>query len=311
VKPFERAAQLGLLALLAVAALVILLMTYLTTRLTSALEELVTATTAVAQGDLQRNVAARGDDEVARLADAFNAMTESLRRSLHDLSRQQALAVVGEYAATLSHEVRNALSAVRMDLQRVEEQEHDIAKSRALASRALENVRRLDLIVSGSLRVARQGQSAAQHVDIHSILKRAIESAEPTFAGIGAILESRNGESAAWVDGDPGALEQLFLNLLVNAGQALNSGGRARVEVEHINGSCVVTIHDSGMGIPADQLARVGEPFYTSKPSGTGLGLTIAKRIVEGHGGQLEIHSALGRGTTARVSIPLSLGTQL
>ncbi len=306
VKPFERAAQLGLLALLAVSALVILLTTYLTTRLTSALEELVTATTAVARGDLQRNVAARGDDEVARLADAFNAMTESLRRSLHDLSRQQALAAVGEYAATLSHEVRNALSAVRMDLQRVEEQEHDISKSRALASRALENVRRLDLIVSSSLGVARNGRTPTQHVDIHTILKRAIESAEPTFASNGAFLDAGNDESAAWVDGDPAALERLFLNLLVNAGQAVKRGGRAQVKVEHLHGNCVVTIHDSGIGIPADQLTRVGEPFYTSKPGGTGLGLTIAKRIVAGHGGQFEIQSTPGCGTTARVLIPLA-----
>jgi signal transduction histidine kinase len=307
VEPFERAAQLGLIALCGVAALVILLSSYLTKRLTSSLEDLVTATTAVARGDLQRNVSALGDDEVARLAEAFNAMTESLRRTLRNLSRQEALAAVGEYAATLSHEVRNALSAVRMDLQRAEEQAHDPSKARALVSRSLENVRRLDLIVSGSLRVVRQGQHVAQTVDLDAVLRRAVESAEPAFAATGAVLEADgNGSADHWVEGDPAALEQLFLNLLVNAGQALTPGGHAQMETGEADGRYVVTIRDTGVGIPADQLARVGELFYSSKQGGTGLGLTIARRIVAGHGGELDIQSAPGQGTTVRVSLPSS-----
>jgi signal transduction histidine kinase len=305
VRPFERAAQLGLVALIAVATLVLLLSSYLTTRMTSSLEELVVATDAVAHGNLQHIVPSGGDDEVARLAESFNMMTESLRGTLQELSHRSALAAVGEFAATLSHEVRNALSAVRMDLQRAEERADDPAMARALVLRALESVRRLDGIVTGALRVARQGQSSAQRIDLRDVLRRTVASAEPAFAHAGSTLDVRVGENGPlWVDGDASALEQLFLNLVLNAGQAISGEGSARIDVSAAAGSHVVTIHDTGVGMSPEHLARAGQPFYSSKQGGTGLGLTIARRIIAAHGGRLDIESEAGRGTLVRVSLP-------
>jgi signal transduction histidine kinase len=312
VRPFEHAARLGLIALLAAAAFVIALSFYLTGRLTSSLEQLVEATTAVAHGDLQRNVPAEGDGEVARLAHAFNSMTESLRGTLEQLAHQRALAAIGEFAATLAHEVRNALTAVRVDLQRAEERADD-QKSKELMGRALHNVRRLDLIVTGSLRVAKGGggQTTNQLVDLRRVLSAAASAVEPTFATANATLESCCGdfngdEGPLWVNGDPSALEQLFLNLLLNAGQAVSSGGSARIDVEEIEESHVVMIRDTGGGISPERAARLREPFFSSKNGGTGLGLTIARRIAAAHGGEISLESQAGKGTTARVRLPRS-----
>jgi signal transduction histidine kinase len=112
------------------------------------------------------------------------------------------------------------------------------------------------------------------------------------------------------IRGDAGALEQLLLNLLRNAAQALGSGGSVTIRVQSHDGSVALEVRDDGSGIPADALDRVFEPMFTTRPDGTGLGLTIARRIAIAHGGQLELESARGQGTTARLTLPLERAQQ-
>jgi two-component system sensor histidine kinase AtoS len=304
IAPFERAARLGLLALAAVALLAVTLTTYLTGRVTRSLEQLVEATTAVAAGDLSRNVATSGHGEVERLALAFNSMTDSLRRTLHELSHREALAAVGEFAARLSHEVRNGMSAIRMDLQRIGERVPHDDKTEELTVRALQNVRRLDATVTAALRVARGAQVTRARLDLRHTLAAAAAAAEPTFAAAGAALHVDDDNGPLWIEGDAAALEQLFLNLLINAGQALSDGGGARVSFGTENGHVVIAITDSGVGMSRSQLQRIGEPFYSSKAGGTGLGLSIARKIAALHGGSVSVASDVGRGTTVTIALP-------
>ena len=306
VRPFQHAARVGLVALGLVAAVVLALSVYLTTRLTSSLTHLQDAATAVSRGDLERRVPRRGHDEVARVADAFNAMTDNLQRTLRDLSQQQALAAVGEYAATLSHEVRNALSSVRVDLQRAEERAEDPVKIRALLSRALNNLQRLDGIVSGSLSVARQGRRSFERIDLRDVLDASVAATEPAFARSGGTIVWRRGTEELPVDGDAGALQQVFTNVLINAGQSLSRGGTTVIESAIDDGACRVTARDTGIGIEPERLAQVGEPFHSSKSEGTGIGLAIARRILDAHGGALTMESELGVGTVVHIKIPSS-----
>lgn len=106
------------------------------------------------------------------------------------------------------------------------------------------------------------------------------------------------------VSGDPAALEELFVNLLANAAQALEPGGSARLSAHSVNGSVVVAVADSGRGITADHIDKVLEPFYTTRIGGTGLGLPIARQLAVAHGGGLEIESRIGVGTTVTVRLP-------
>jgi two-component system, NtrC family, sensor kinase len=106
------------------------------------------------------------------------------------------------------------------------------------------------------------------------------------------------------VEGDAAALEQLFLNLLINAAQSLSPGGNARVSTLWRNGSIEVNVADDGVGMSARQLAEVQMPFRSSKPDGTGLGLKIARRIVTSHGGELRVASTVGKGTAITVTLP-------
>ena len=304
VKPFETAARSGLAVLKGVALLALLLAAMMTTRVTRSLEALAAAADAVAAGDLQRTVDAHDRDEIGRVGLAFNSMTESLRRTLTELAQQRSLAAVGEFAASLSHEVRNALTAIRVDLQHALVHLPKDNAGTELVTRTLGTVRRLDATVTGALRVARSAQVQPSPVNLQTIVLRAMASAQPAFVASRATLELLPpAQEAVIVDGDASALEQLFLNLLLNAGQAARPGGFARIEIAAEGDRRLVTITDNGHGIPLADVAQIGEPFRSSKADGTGLGLSIAKRIAEAHRGDLRISSEPERGTTVVVSL--------
>ncbi len=308
-QPFSRAARRGLVALLLVAACVFVLATLVTRRITSPLERLADGADAVAQGEFERAVAEEGPDEIRRVAGAFNTMTDSLRQTLRKLSHRESLAAVGEFAATLAHEVRNPLTAIRLDLQRARKQLDPGDRARQLVDNALHEVSRLDASVTDGLRLARSGRPSLAPLDLRRPLEAAFRAAEPRFRARGAVLEPLAlPAKPISTTGDAGALEQLFLNLLLNAAEALDTGAQAGVEVEQVAGRLRISIWDHGKGIPQEAMDRIFEPFYSTSPEGTGLGLPIARRVARAHGGELEIESNQGDGTTARVTLPLVHG---
>jgi len=306
-EPFQQAARRNLWILAIVAVAVVALATLLTRRTTRALVRLAGAAEAVSRGDLDRKVEELPGDEVGRVARAFNTMTESLRRTLRELSQRQALAAVGEFAASLAHEVRNPLTSIRLDLQRVEEKLPEESDAHELLGRALGEIERVDRSVTGALRVARSGSVTLEPVDIRQPLEAAIHSAEPELKAHDAALEMQAlGTDPLWVKGDAPALEQLFLNLLLNAAQSLDEGGRVEVTVAGYRDGVSISIRDTGRGIPLENMERIFEPFYSTRPDGTGLGLAIAQRIATAHGGELSIESTPGAGTTVRLRLPQS-----
>jgi signal transduction histidine kinase len=303
--PLEETARRSTWLLTVVAAGALLLAAFITGRMTRSLATLSAAAAAVSRGDLERRVETTGSDEVGRLGRAFNRMTESLKRMLAELASRESLAAVGEFAASLAHEVRNPLTAIRIDLQMVEEGLTEDSELWEPQQRALREVTRLDETVSRALSVARSGRIRARPIDLREPIQAAVEAAAPTFESRGARLNVPIIDSAVPVSGDPAALEQLFLNLLRNSAESLGSEGSATVSVSESGGYALVTIHDDGPGIPAEALERVFEPFFSTRPEGTGLGLPIARRIAAAHGGALELHSASNAGAIASVRLPL------
>lgn len=303
VAPYRRAARVGGIALLMVALTVTVLTFFLTARLTRGLERLAGATQAVASGDLDASLPAAGSDEVGRTTEAFNTMTHSLRRSLSELSQQRALVAMGEFAAGLSHEVRNALTSIRVDLERAERKIADDS-TKKLVTRSLKHVQRIEGTVTGSLRVARTGQARREPMDMMDPLASAIESASAREAA--GPIRLNNGTAPVALQGDATALEQMFLNLLLNAVEAA-PGKSVDVSVETAEG-IVVSIADQGPGIAPEDADRVWQSFYTKKAGGTGLGLTIARSIAQAHGGDIALDRAASGGTLARVRLP---GSQL
>ncbi|UCG85363.1 MAG: HAMP domain-containing protein [Gemmatimonadota bacterium] len=306
-EPFQEAARrnLWILAIVAVGGLG--LAAILTRRTTRALVRLAAAAEAVSRGDLDRQVDERPGDEVGRVARAFNSMTESLRATLRELSLRQSLAAVGEFAASLAHEVRNPLTSIRVDLQRVEEKLPEESEARDLMTRALGEIERVDRSVTGALRVARSGKITLDRLDLRKPLEAALHTAEPELKSHGAQIDcSEMSDDPIAVRGDATALEQLFLNLLLNAAQALQEGGQASVLVERAERNVLISIRDTGSGIGKEELEKVFEPFYSTRPDGTGLGLAIARQIAVAHGGEITVESTPGIGTTMTVRLPLA-----
>lgn len=235
-------------------------------------------------------------------------ITRRMARAVErELAQREALAAVGEFASELAHEVRNPLTSVRLDLQRVSEVADDPAAVHHIAGRVLRQVERIDRGVTGALRVARGGTIERRAVDLHAVLENARRTAEPEFIHRRAELSLSVGNERLELEGDAAALEQLFLNLFINAAQALSPGGSARVDAKCINGTIEIGIADTGVGMDARQLADSTQPFRSSKHDGTGLGLKIARRIVSNHRGELHVTSTPGVGTTVTVLLPTGI----
>jgi two-component system sensor histidine kinase AtoS len=299
--PFEAAAGQGLGLLLAVALLATVLAAVLTRRMTRSLGQLAVAADAVSRGDLAVRVPAGGGDEVGRVAEAFNGMTESLTRTLAELSQRQALAHVGSFASELAHEVRNPLTSIKLDLQHVEERLPEGSELREVQHGALDEIVRLDRTVAGVLQIARSGRITLKSMEVRGPLLAAAHAAEPLATTVGATLRVNVASAPLTVLGDVNALQQMFTNLLVNATQAVAKGGGIEVRATADADGVLVTIRDDGHGIPPEHLARVREPFFSIRSEGTGLGLAIADRIAAAHQAELTIESEVGGGTVVSV----------
>jgi signal transduction histidine kinase len=305
VAPFERAATVGLIALVLAALFALLVTVFMTTRLARSVDQLANAADAVSRGELSIEVHASGPRELERLARAFNVMTDSLRRVLAELSQRRALAAVGEFAASLSHEIRNTLTPVEVDLERAQERVAEDARTHALVTRALSQVRKLEREVTGALAIARSGRVDASDVDLAEVLRAAVDGTHAAFEASCGRVELPEFQHALHVRGDADALRHLFVNLLLNASQAISAGGLTRLDARHERDRVVVSVVDDGAGMSDENLARAGQPFFTTRAGGTGLGLPIARQIAAAHGGSIEIARANGRGTVVRVSLPL------
>lgn len=306
ISPFARAAKVGVTALALVTLLALVLTTVLATRLSASLRTLVTASDGVSRGEFGQQVTPAGPTEIRHVGVAFNVMTESLRRTLAELSHRSALAAVGEFATSLSHEVRNALTSIRVDLQRAAKKPPGDAAARELVQRALDNIVHLDASVGGALRVARSAHSAMSPVNVRAVLRAAADVVVGSFAALPATLDFADASAnPILVRGGAPALEQLFTNLLFNAAQALHADGRVSVTTSVDASHVKVTIADNGIGMDEQQLAAARAPGFSSKARGTGVGLAIARQICAAHDGELTIASAVGAGTTVEVRIPM------
>ncbi len=303
-QPFAEATRRGTLALLVVTLGSLAVVMVLTARITRSLRRLAHAADAVAGGDLDQRLSAEGGRELSRVARAFNAMTENLRRTLRRLTQQESLAAVGEFAASLAHEVRNPLSSIRLDLQLAQEKTADPGAGE-LVGRALRTVERLNTTVTGALQVARSGRIRREPLELTTVIEGAMHGAAPEFDKRGVRLDaSLNGAGSVEMVGDAAALEQVFLNLLLNAAQAMEGEGEARMRLRRDGQTVMVSVEDEGAGIPDDVRSMIFEPFFSTKSEGTGLGLATVQRIVAAHGGEVTVESLEGGGTIVTVRLP-------
>lgn len=227
-----------------------------------------------------------------------------VREAGEGLRAAEKLAALGRLSAGLAHELRNPLNTLSVLAYAMLEQ----AAASGLRVADLEvvqsEIRRLNLLVDQFLDFARPRPPRFQRQRVEEVLEEALLLIGPEAAKKKIRLD-RTWEVTprVWADGDQ--LKQVFLNLLLNAVQAMEGGGRLHARTQRTVGGVVIEIRDSGPGIPEEIRERLFEPFVTTRPGGTGLGLPISLRIIEGHSGKLRIESSEGEGTAAVVWLPI------
>lgn len=227
---------------------------------------------------------------------AMRAMEETVRRS-------DRLAAVGQLAAGLAHELRNPLASMSGAVELLTRGSSLNDAERRLMGILLRETERLNGLVTDFLAFARPMPVVRQPTDVAALVDETLRVFEHSPQATGVEL-SRTGVEQARLEADPAQLRQVLWNLLQNAVEAMGPSGRVVVDVARSpDGGCRVAVSDAGPGVPAAELAHLFEPFYTTKPQGTGLGLALVHRIVDGHGGRIEVSSGPG-GTTFTVLLP-------
>lgn len=237
--------------------------------------------------------------EVSRLRDELHVKNEALRRS-------ERLAALGEMAAGLAHEVRNPLGGIALYSSMLERALADRPAEQTSAKRISFGVRTLDRLVSEILEFAQEDRLELQVCRLDAVLSGAGEAVLPWAAEhdvyVSIALEAKNVD----IECDVGRMRQVMINLMMNAVQAVESGGTVQVAARGLSDGAGVEIEvlDDGPGISAEQAGRIFNPFFTTKSTGTGLGLAIAHRIVESHGGTLRATNRNGGGARFVVRLP-------
>jgi signal transduction histidine kinase len=240
------------------------------------------------------------------LAALFLRLAWTSQRLERRLSRAENLAAMGRLTATLAHEIKNPLAIIRGSAERLGKLDPE---ARRMADYVVDESDRLSRTVSRYLQFARTDEAGDGRGD-------AVAALEDTLALLEGELSARRVElRRATAEGGPGtqaapvpldneSLKQVYLNLVLNAVEAMSEGGVLTVGASERGGRIEVRISDNGPGIPPEVLSRIGNPFVTTRAQGTGLGLFLTRRLIESAGGTLQIESAPGRGTTCAVRLP-------
>jgi two-component system, NtrC family, sensor kinase len=297
---------------LGVVALIITLLVTFGAQLTlRPLKRLVAGTKRIASGDYAHRVAVSAHNELGELAGEFNSMAAAIDEREQRLIRSERMAAAGQIASHITHEIRNPLSAVSLNTELLEEEleasldGQRLDEARKLCQAMRHEVDRLTDITEEYLRFARLPRPHLQPEDVNEILQNLLSfmAGELRERKVEVIYQLE--AQLPQVDADENQLRQAFLNLLRNAGEAMaESGGALTVATRSKQSEVEVKIADTGLGIDGQDLAKVFEPFFSTKESGTGLGLALTQQIIQEHGGSIAVESVPQKGTIFTIRLP-------
>jgi two-component system, NtrC family, sensor kinase len=278
------------------------------------LEELKKTITRVRVGDLDARVKfAKRTDDVGQLGRQFNEMIQQLAENraeierLHqmEMARAEHLATIGELAAGLAHEIRNPLAGIAGVVEVMGKELPEHSSSRGVLPELQGEIQHIQLILNDLLAYARPRPPEFHPADLNTTIEQAVFLAKQQVRTkpIEIVFEPQKGLPK--VVHDPVQIQQVVLNLLLNGIQAIPNQGKIEVTLNCEHGFAVVRITDNGKGIAKESLSKIFKPFFTTRKDGTGLGLPLAKGIVESHKGKIEVTSELGHGAQFEVWLPI------
>ncbi len=257
----------------------------------------------------------RSRDEIGYLTVTFNRMTarlnrlyEELRRSQQKLIQADKMAALGVMAAGIAHEINNPLAGVKGGIRRIlqaPEDEKQVDRYRPLINTSLDHIEK---VVENLLWFAREREDVVEPIDLGEVIEKAFLLVAHRLKDNGIRVRHNRPPNLPLVPGNPQHLQQVMMNLLLNAADAMPDGGDLTIETGCRDSDCLIRVTDTGRGIDPKDLGRVFDPFFTTKRAGegTGLGLSVSYRIVKTHGGDMSVKSSPGEGTTFTVTLPAS-----
>jgi signal transduction histidine kinase len=220
--------------------------------------------------------------------------------SQQNLQHLDRLANLGLFSASIAHEIKNGLVAINTFCEVLVEKDENVEMAKVVRR----ELKRIDGLVSQMLQLASPKQPKMAPVNVHVVLDLSLRLLEHQMNGRMVTLRRDYQAEPEMVHGDESRLQQAFMNLLMNAVEAMGHGGKLTVATESVAGKLRISIRDTGGGISPDNFNRIFETFFTTKKNGTGLGLAITRRVVDEHQGEIEVTSEYGHGSTFMVTLP-------
>src|SRR5579885_81004 len=271
-------------------------------------------------GDLNVSVSfAHRNDEIGDLGRNFNQMVQQMRESrieierLHrtQMSRAEHFATLGEMATGLAHEIRNPLAGIAGVIEIIGRDLPSSSPARAVVKDVRQELNRINHIVTDLLQTARPHPPKVRKSDLNTTVEHAVMLGRQQGLSKNVEIALHKDPTLPEVEHDSDQIHQVLLNLLLNSIQAIDRDGKVAVTVERRENFAMIEVADNGRGIPPENLPNIFRPFFTTKGDGTGLGLSLARRIIEDHQGRIDVSSAVGQGTTFAVVLPLQRAASL
>ena len=235
----------------------------------------------------------------------FRDMTE-VKNLKKEIERNQRLASLGRLAAGIAHEIRNPLSSIKGFATYFGERYKDTPEDQKTAEIMVQEVERLNRVIDQLLELARPMTILKKPTSLHTLIENSLKMIEGQAQEKNIKISTSLSPEIQDISIDPDRINQVLLNLYLNALEAMEQGGTLLVELSWDESSqrTKIVVSDTGVGITKEDLARIFDPYFTTKQSGTGLGLAIVHNIIDSHGGEVKIESDRGRGTTATILLP-------
>jgi len=266
-------------------------------RVVSPLSLVTKRTAAVAAGDLRPAAPLETGDEIGELSVTFEAMVGAIAEARERLLASERLAAIGKMAAHVTHEVRNPLSSIALNLDLLEEELGADAKEARTLLRAIAlEVQRLSVLSDQYLSMARRKAPELEEVDPTEMVQSAAAFMKRDLEKNHVELSVDVARDLPWVSADAAQIRQVLFNLLRNAREALVGGGHTWLRARAEGGGVVISVEDDGPGVPPERVPELFDPFFTTKDHGTGLGLAVTRQIVQAHGGRLDYKTRPGGG---------------
>ena len=278
--------------------------------LTEPLNRIIEFTRVLGRGEYGRKLELRSSDEIGYLARHINTLSMQLKSAMKKMEEAYAythllqaekISSIGQISAGLAHELKNPMTTLKMMFQAFREQP-DMTKEDALI--ISDEIEKIDDILTNFLGFVKQKDFHFSEVNLNDLIARVLSLATFDIENSGIVVHEDFSGPLPAVNADRSLLEQVFLNLLLNAVQAMPEGGEIRISGKSDDRFVEVMISDQGEGIPEEIRPKIFDPFFTTKDAGTGLGLSIAYNIIKSHRGHLFFNSSNARGTVFTVRLP-------